>query len=167
MIGLPADAPVIKAEDLKGIFDLLAIVADPVAHKARLEELAAASEHARVLIDEAKTERAARYSERIAHEAAITREARRPSARARANPKVTSRIERQVGKQISQCADKIKHASGNVLASPRHKRRRFLPLKGNSGWGGMMRARQLLTQSSAKRKLIARKAARARWAKSA
>ena len=57
------------------------------------------------------------------------------------------------------------NAGGGMLASRKHKRRRFLPLKGNSTWGGLMRARQVLTQSTEHRKRVARKAAKVRWAR--
>jgi hypothetical protein len=74
-----------------------------------------------------------------------------------------ARIERKIGKQIARRAVKGKHAGGGMLASNKPKRRRFRPLKGNNGWGQMMRARQLLTQSGPQRSRIARQAAKARW----
>lgn len=76
-----------------------------------------------------------------------------------------ARIGRKLGRQITKRAVKVKDAGACMLAGAKPKKRRFLPFKGNTDWGRMMRARQILQQPAAQRSLTARTAARARWGK--
>jgi len=66
-------------------------------------------------------------------------------------------------KRITLRAVRAGDAGDSVLAAPRPKKRRYPKL--GSEWGRLMRARQLATQSSVKRRSVAKAGAKARWRK--
>lgn len=74
-----------------------------------------------------------------------------------------ARIERKIGRQIRMGPPRAKQLGERPQAKRKQYPQRYLR-KGNSDWGRMMRARQLLTQSPGQRKRIARIARRSRGA---
>jgi hypothetical protein len=72
----PAASPLAAAPDLKGMADILAVIADPKAATERLQQLSLATETCRTMMTDAKTQLEALATAKAAHQAALDKAAK-------------------------------------------------------------------------------------------